>query len=66
MKKKLQIEAKLTQVNEHFYAKNLHYVYESRCQKIQKKVFNINAFFWHENNAQLSMKQMKFNMQYFV
>ena len=37
VKKKLQIEAKLTQVNEHFYAKNIHYVYESRCQKIQKK-----------------------------
>ena len=34
--------------------------------KDSKKVFNINAFFWHENNAQLSMKQMKFNMQYFV
>ena len=43
--KKLQIEAKFTHVNEHFYAKNIHYVYESRCQKIQKKVFNINAFF---------------------
>ena len=35
--KKLQIEAKFTHVNEHFYAKNIHYVYESRCQKIQKK-----------------------------
>ena len=34
--KKLQIEAKFTHVNEHFYAKNIHYVYESRCQKIQK------------------------------